>query len=231
MHTATLTQRFGVPALVAATFHVVLLFAFSPSIPEMVIRPPDEKVILRPFPPELLVAPPTEARPEASQEVKPLSGGPARPVNDEDRSLPNERGIEVVAPPIPSAPRVPLVDGKIPPIWGPGGPGEASVTPAGAPAPFSLAQLDRVPRAKVQPAPEYPFALRQAGIEGTVTVEFEVDATGRVVSARALQSTVREFEDAAVRAVLKWRFEPGRYHGKAVAFRMVVPIGFSLTAE
>ena len=31
-----------------------------------------------------------------------------------------------------------------------------------------------------------------------------------------------------LRAVAKWRFEPGRRHGQIVRFRMVVPIHFSL---
>lgn len=96
---------------------------------------------------------------------------------------------------------------------------------------LSATNLDRVPRARLQGAPAYPVALRQAGVEGSATVEFEVDASGVVVSARARQSTAREFEEAAVRAVLRWRFEPGRKDGRVVPFRMVVPIGFRLGGE
>lgn len=96
---------------------------------------------------------------------------------------------------------------------------------------FSPDQLDRRPRAKLQVAPDYPVSLRQGGMEGTVMVEFDVDATGRVVSVRVLRSTEHGFEDATVRAVLKWRFEPGRRDGRAVPFRMSVPVDYRLGAD
>ena len=40
--------------------------------------------------------------------------------------------------------------------------------------------------------------------------------------------TDREFVEPALRAVRHWRFEPGRRDGKAVPFRMTIPIEFSL---
>lgn len=59
-------------------------------------------------------------------------------------------------------------------------------------------------------------------------VEFNVDTKGRVVSARVRQSTDRAFEDLTLRAVLNWSFEPGRKHGRAVPFRMEIPVNFKL---
>jgi len=64
-----------------------------------------------------------------------------------------------------------------------------------------------------------------------VTVEFAVDTEGRVVRAEAVRYTHREFAEPAVRAVLKWRFEPGRRHGRVVPFRMAVPMEFGLAAD
>jgi protein TonB len=89
--------------------------------------------------------------------------------------------------------------------------------------------LDRVPGARVQVPPDYPPAKQQSGAGGSVLVEFDVDPAGRVVRAEAIRYTDREFAEPAVRAVRKWRFEPGRRNGKAVSFRMAVPIEFGIT--
>jgi protein TonB len=96
---------------------------------------------------------------------------------------------------------------------------------------FDVRMLDGSPRAKVQIPPDYPYAMKQNGSSGSVTVEFDVDAGGRVTRAEALSYTDREFVEPAVRAVRKWRFEPGRRNGKAVPFRMTIPIEFSIENE
>jgi protein TonB len=100
------------------------------------------------------------------------------------------------------------------------GPGRAGVVTGG--------ELDRTPRTRLQPAPLYPAEARRDGRSGSVTVEFVVDESGVVVAPRVTSSSDRVFEEAALRAVAKWRFEPGRRHGKVVRFRLAVPIHFSL---
>ena len=91
---------------------------------------------------------------------------------------------------------------------------------------FALADLDQAPRAVFQPAPEYPAALRKQKLDGTVHVLFMVDRTGRVDSPIVQKSTNPAFEPAALQAVKRWRFEPGKRNGEAVVFRMRVPITF-----
>jgi len=81
---------------------------------------------------------------------------------------------------------------------------------------------------KLDQVPQYPFEMRRAGITGEVLVEFIVDANGDVRNAFAVRSTQREFETAAVQAVSKWKFKPGRKGGRAVNTRMQQPISFSL---
>ena len=88
--------------------------------------------------------------------------------------------------------------------------------------------LDRMPRPTVQVPPDYPSSMRQACINGEVTIEFAVDASGRVVQAQVVKSSRREFEEPTLRAVLKWRFEPGKRGGRAVPFRMVIPVDFAV---
>ena len=91
--------------------------------------------------------------------------------------------------------------------------------------------LDRIPRATAQMPPDYPSSMRLSNEAGSVTVEFDVDTSGRVVRASAVRFTHREFVDAAVRAVLKWHFEPGKRNGRVVPFRMAVPIEFGLATN
>jgi TonB family protein len=92
-----------------------------------------------------------------------------------------------------------------------------------------IGDLDRVPRATAQISPDYPSAMRQIGESGSVTVEFVVDTSGRVIRAEAIRFSRREFVEPAVRAVLKWHFEPGMRNGQRVPFRMAVPIEFNGT--
>jgi len=104
----------------------------------------------------------------------------------------------------------------------------AAAAAASAAQIVELARLDQMPRPKFQARPQYPAELRTAGVAGQVLVDFVVDANGDVQKAMAVRSTQREFEDAAVAAVTKWKFAAGRKGGAEVATRMQVPIGFSL---
>lgn len=93
---------------------------------------------------------------------------------------------------------------------------------------FDLANLDQVPQPRYQAQPQYPFEMRRAGITGEVVVGFIVDSQGKAIEVYAVRSTQREFEAAAIQAVGKWTFRPGRKGGRAVNTRMQVPIVFSL---
>lgn len=74
------------------------------------------------------------------------------------------------------------------------------------------------PQALRVPEPRYPEALRQAGIEGAVTVTYIVDISGFVepTSIRIVSSDHPAFGEAVVAAVGKAQFTPGRVHGRAV---------------
>jgi protein TonB len=93
---------------------------------------------------------------------------------------------------------------------------------------FDISKLDQIPVVVVQQKPMYPFEMRRAGISGAVTVDFIVDTEGNVRQAIAVSSTQVEFEQAAVQAVSKWRFRPGKKAGHTVNSHMQVPIAFSL---
>lgn len=94
---------------------------------------------------------------------------------------------------------------------------------------YDMSALDQVPRVVSRVAPQYPFEMRRAGVNGEVTVEFIVDQNGDVRDAIAVKSSRREFEAAAVQAVANWKFSAGRKGGRYVNTRMQVPIVFRAT--
>jgi protein TonB len=96
---------------------------------------------------------------------------------------------------------------------------------------FDPSKLDQQPVARAKVPPQYPFEMRRAGITGDVLVEFIVDSNGDVRNAFAVRSTQREFEAAAIQAVSKWKFRPGKKGGRAVNTRMQQPISFSLAED
>ena len=96
---------------------------------------------------------------------------------------------------------------------------------------FDISMLDQTPVARFQARPQYPFEMRRAGISGEVVVDFIVDTNGDVQNAYAIRSSQREFEAAAVQAVSKWKFKPGRKGGRDVPTHMQVPIVFTLNEE
>ncbi|ACB75626.1 energy transducer TonB [Opitutus terrae] len=96
---------------------------------------------------------------------------------------------------------------------------------------FNINQLDQIPQIRATVPPQYPFEMRRAGITGEVLVEFIVDTNGDVRNPFAVRSTQREFETAAVQAVAKWKFRPGKKGGRVVNTRMQQPISFSLNED
>lgn len=63
--------------------------------------------------------------------------------------------------------------------------------------------------------PQYPPEAARSGTTGFVEVEFTVDPAGKVASVSVVNARPsRMFEQAAVRAVKQWQFEPGGGKGK-----------------
>lgn len=75
--------------------------------------------------------------------------------------------------------------------------------------------------------PVYPPEMLREGQSGLVTVAVVIDEKGYVVSREVEKSTRREFDEAALDAVRKWRFKPARKAGLAVKVRILLPIEFS----
>jgi len=69
-------------------------------------------------------------------------------------------------------------------------------------------------RIKKDARPSYPDALRRDRINGLVSVEILIEATGRVSTARVVSSSDARFEADAVACARQWQFEPALKDGK-----------------
>lgn len=90
-----------------------------------------------------------------------------------------------------------------------------------APAPAAKA-ASRAPVVIAQTTPRFPARATRMGIgEGSVTLEFTVERSGAVSQARVVQATPPGvFDDAALRAIEKWRYQPKIDAGKPVDSRL-----------
>lgn len=93
---------------------------------------------------------------------------------------------------------------------------------------YELEDLTRAPRPTYRPSPTYPPELKRAGISGRVVLQFVVRDDGTVSNVKVERSDNPAFEEPAIRAVRKWRFEPGQKDGKAVNARVRLPIPFQV---
>ncbi|MEY3673054.1 MAG: hypothetical protein RI904_2711 [Pseudomonadota bacterium] len=85
------------------------------------------------------------------------------------------------------------------------------------------------PEHHLNPPPDYPLMLRQRGIEGTVWLRVRVDRSGlpeQIVLFKT--SGYRLFDEAALRAVARWRFKPAKSQGTAMASWVEFPVRFTL---
>ena len=98
---------------------------------------------------------------------------------------------------------------------------------------FLETAVDERPERLSGPYPRYPEMLRQAGIEGTVLLEFVIDTSGRVEEAtlKVLQSTNRAFEGPAKDVIRKSLYRPGKVRGQAVRVLVSQQIGFTIQRD
>ncbi|HEY4245531.1 MAG TPA: TonB family protein [Lacunisphaera sp.] len=92
--------------------------------------------------------------------------------------------------------------------------------------PRALKELNRGPMLIHPATPVYPVKMAAAGIAGGVTVQMVIDAKGNVVSAKVLNSSRPEFDEAAIMAVVQWKFDPGQENGRKVNVRATQLIKF-----
>jgi TonB family protein len=77
-------------------------------------------------------------------------------------------------------------------------------------------------------APVYPDLAQASKVQGVVILEVLVDQNGAVADARVLRS-VALLDQAAVDAVMQWRFTPTLLNGNPVSVVMTVTVNFTLS--
>ena len=79
------------------------------------------------------------------------------------------------------------------------------------------------------PKPMYPALARRLGEEGTVMLQVEVSANGKVNDVTIRHTSgFPQLDEAALAAVRQWTFKPAKSAGKPVQGQVLVPIVFSL---
>jgi TonB family protein len=81
-------------------------------------------------------------------------------------------------------------------------------------------------------SPVYPDSARKRGIEGWVELAFTVQTNGTVDEVEVRNASPADvFDDAAIRAVRQWRFEPVVRNGERVAQRAMVRLKFTQSGQ
>lgn len=76
-------------------------------------------------------------------------------------------------------------------------------------------------------SPAYPPFARYNGVSGDVTMDALIDASGNVTQVKAT-SGPGLLRDAAIAAVLQWKYEPARLNGKPLPTRLTVTLKFRI---
>ena len=92
----------------------------------------------------------------------------------------------------------------------------AGPVPASADMPATSA-----PKPLLRAKPAYPRAALRRGVEGSVLLEFSIDANGNVVAPRVIESRPHGvFEQAALEALSKWKYEALGAETSAIKVRL-----------
>ena len=93
--------------------------------------------------------------------------------------------------------------------------------------PYAMVEHPPVPVSQV--LPEYPSAARARGLQGEVVLRAIVDQQGTVERQIVVVESVPLLDEAAIEALRRWRFEPGRdANNRPVRVIIQVPLRFRL---
>jgi periplasmic protein TonB len=87
----------------------------------------------------------------------------------------------------------------------------------------------KAPRQTYSVNPVYPPLAREARIWGTVVVDALIDEHGNIVQARVVSGHPLLI-DAALKAVLQWKYEPTTLNGQPVSVELQVQVHFELNS-
>jgi protein TonB len=140
------------------------------------------------------------------------------------------QAVEVAVKEIPAftAPQMPMVPELYQEVGG-SRPEEGESLTVESSESLSTAEVKARPLYLDNPPPEYPALARRRHWQGTVLLEVMVSREGKVLQVRVSESSGREvLDEAALRAVSGWRFEPGSRGSRRVDMQVLVPVRFSI---
>ncbi|NGM22330.1 energy transducer TonB [Roseomonas stagni] len=190
--------------------------------------PPPEAPRPRPEPPiQVAEAPPppvAEARPEPEPTPPAFELPPPRPLQ---LAVPQQRP----APPRPRPASEARPAAAAAPATGQAAEASAPRSTGGAQA-LGAVTAPRPLAGAANPPPEYPYASRLRGEQGRVRLRVQVDQNGRVMEVAVDQSAgFQALDQAALRAVRNWRFQPAARDGQPVVAVAAVDISFRLEGD
>jgi protein TonB len=155
------------------------------------------------------VPPPPPRDPTPPPGAAPAAPAPEVPLDGAGRRRPDRPFPEATPPGLPPPPY--------------------EATPPEPPPEEEPAVVFEPPRLIAMPSPSYPRVGRRMRMEATVVVRVRVSTRGRVIDAEPVGDTVGYgFEDAALRAARKARFEPARRNGEPVVADTRIAVRFEL---
>ncbi len=107
----------------------------------------------------------------------------------------------------------------------PGMPGSANALPPPPSAPVRVGGELKEPKLLSTTAPVYPVAARQASIDGDVVIHAVIDKNGSVAKADVISGPAM-LRQAALTAVLRWKYAPSVLDGQAVSVETTVTVKF-----
>ena len=91
---------------------------------------------------------------------------------------------------------------------------------------------DKPPKPVIPIRPLYPEIAQEAGIEGTIYIQFFIDKKGNVTEAYVMKGIPNTgLDEAALNAVKKSKWKPAQQRDKKVGVWQTVPVKFELTSN
>lgn len=206
---ATLVYLTGFFAMVAATATAKTVVEEKLTQVEFA-PPPEPEPEPEPPPPEEAPKPQVSARPKMKRAA-------IKPPDEIPLEKPKESDAELSA-----AGESGPVDGFLDGVEG----GKGGAKPAPPPPPPKPEPTVH-PKRLTTEAIKYPKSAERKGIEGVVTVAFDVLEDGRCVNPKIV-SGPDAFHEAVLKAVASWRYKPGMKGGKAFRMRTTYRVVFRL---
>jgi protein TonB len=232
----SLRTRHGSAWAVALGAHVVVLALGLWLLERTINAPPPEPermIYIEPAPPPPPPLGAPASAPRVPLEPKPVVERP-KEVPKPHRLIVPHKQKRVAPPPTPVALPQGAAEGSAGGVTGGVVGGEAGgklggVVGGHGDAPLPANAVEHPPVLISRVLPVYPPMARARGLQGRVVLRAVIDRNGRVEEGITFVESQPMFDTAAVDALRRWRFEPGRDHdGKTVRVLVEVPIRFQL---